>query len=500
MSTKNVTKTKKKSVKRKNSKKSNHVGIICGTVLGIIVLSAGGAYFGGRAYYSGKFLGNTTINNVNVSGMTYEKACDVLGAEEQPPVLKVKTVSGKTVDIDLNAVDYKVNSREEIKKALDSVNHNTWFSGFSSKSSFSYTEKVSYDKDKLKNAVKNSSWGETETADAKISMDKEKCELVKEVQGDKVTDMDKLVTYIGEQLDKGSYNIELTAETGCYKLPEVTAKSLEENFEKIQKLYKMSISIDFDYTAEKLTGKTLTDMLDIHSDGDYTVKEDKVMEYVEDVLAKKYDTYDTKRKFKSTKQGEIIVPTSSDARYGWWIDKQKTCDALVEMLEEGKSVEKAEPVYYQDGGYIYTGLKSARSKNDDIGNTYVEVDLSAQHLWYYKEGKLKYDCDIVSGQTTSEARTTLAGVYKVWYKDTNYRMKASNRDGEKWDTTCNYWTSVSPVGIGLHDTTLRWAFGGTIYQYNGSHGCINMPLEGAKYIYDNVAMGTPVVMFYRSAE
>ena len=205
----------------------------------------------------------------------------------------------------------------------------------------------------------------------------------------------------------------------------------------------------------------------------------------------------TKRKFHATLQGDIVIPTSDDAKYGWWIDQKKTCNALVDMLNKGETVKKVDPIYYDNGaGYVFTGVESARTKDDDIGKTYVEIDLTAQHLWVYKKGKITYECDIVSGQTTSMARTTLPGVYKVWYKATNYRMKDSNADGESWDTTCNYWNRVAICGIGLHDTVTRYAFGGNIYQYSGSHGCINMPLDGAKYIYEKVALGTPVVMYY----
>ena len=75
-------------------------------------------------------------------------------------------------------------------------------------------------------------------------------------------------------------------------------------------------------------------------------------------------------------------------------------------------------------------------------------------------------------------------------------MKDRNADGEEWDTTCNYWNNISLCGIGMHDSTWRGAFGDNIYQWNGSHGCINMPYEGAQYIYENVELGTPVVMFY----
>lgn len=37
-----------------------------------------------------------------------------------------------------------------------------------------------------------------------------------------------------------------------------------------------------------------------------------------------------------------------------------------------------------------------RSSND-IGNTYIEVDLSRQKMWYYVDGELYVETDIVSG-------------------------------------------------------------------------------------------------------
>ncbi len=34
-------------------------------------------------------------------------------------------------------------------------------------------------------------------------------------------------------------------------------------------------------------------------------------------------------------------------------------------------------------------------KEDDIGNTYIEIDLTRQHMWLYKEGKLLYKATYV---------------------------------------------------------------------------------------------------------
>lgn len=257
-----------------------------------------------------------------------------------------------------------------------------------------------------------------------------------------------------------------------------------------------SITYDFYYTTETLNGEKLKEMYHTDADGNIVVDEEKCRNYV-DYLADKYDTFGKPRKFHATLQGNIVVPNSDDAVYGWLTDKEKTCEELIKMIKEGETVKRCEPVYYDNGyGYTYDGVRSARNADDDIGDTYIEIDLSAQHLWVYINGKVTYQCDIVSGQSTSITTLTLPGVYKLWYKGQNYPLNGSNADGESWSSTCNYWNLVSICGIGLHDTVNRNAFGGNEFRYNGSKGCVNMPLEGAKYVYEQVPLGTPVVMYY----
>jgi len=50
-------------------------------------------------------------------------------------------------------------------------------------------------------------------------------------------------------------------------------------------------------------------------------------------------------------------------------------------------------------------------------------------------------------------------------------------------------------GIGLHDATWKSKFGGVVYKGNGSHGCVNCPLDLAKTIYNSIDVNTPVVCF-----
>ena len=480
--------SRSKSRKRKFSK----LPFVLLIILLVVVIALIIIYFVGYSYYKDKFTANTYINGVNVSGKTLDSATALFVHEEIPDSFIVTRPNGETVELALDDINYSYSFDEDIAQIYNDIDRKSWFACLLKDTNYTFTDVASYDSDKLDSLIDSTDWGSEENQDAKIKSDDDGYYIAEEVQGD-VFDIDILKAYIAENLDNAVYSID-ALDSDAYTEPETVSADLEAKVETLNALWNTELNYDFDYTTETLTGKKLCKMVKVSRDGTYTVDSDACMSYIEE-LAEKYDTYNTERKFTATLQGEITVPTSDDAKYGWWLDQEECCNQLVELIEAGETTD-IEPIYYETSGYVFTGLESARSAEDDIGDTYVEIDLTAQTFWYYEDGEMIRTGYIVSGQTTSEARTTLPGVYKVWYKATNYRMNDTNADGETWDTTCNYWTRVAIVGIGLHDTTSRTAFGGTIYKYNGSHGCINMTLEDAKFIYEEVAYDTPVVMYY----
>ena len=358
-----------------------------------------------------------------------------------------------------------------------------------------------YDDQLLKDEIKRKiidSPGATEPKDAYIEKTDNGFVIVKEEKGDKI-DKDKLsevYDYVDSFLSKGVYSVEIS-DLNVYQQPAVTEADLDEQLDKLNSLYDIQITYDFMYTTETLGGEEILDWITFENDNPaagYTVDEDMAMAYVEK-LAEKYDTYGKDRKFKSTSRGNITVKAGKGC-YGWWIDQQKTCDQLVEIIEEGSSAE-VEPIYYKnpDSAYEYVGNPEWRTADSDIGNTYIEIDLAKQHFWYYEKGKLKYECDIVSGMPTEE-RNTPEGVYKLWIKEKDKVLKGSLSTGETWNTPVTFWNNISTFGVGLHDATWHPYFGGDRYKNYGSHGCINMPYDAAKYVYENIDMGTPVVMYW----
>jgi len=128
---------------------------------------------------------------------------------------------------------------------------------------------------------------------------------------------------------------------------------------------------------------------------------------------------------------------------------------------------------------------------DDIGNTYIEIDYTKQHLWFYKDGALVVESDIVSGNI-SRGNGSPDGVFKIVYKQSPAVLK-----GEDYESDVTYFLPFA-YNVGVHDASWRnGKFGGEIYKTSGSHGCINVPFEVAQTIYQNAEVGTPVIAFYR---
>ena len=468
--------------------------VIIASLLLIIAGIFTGLFLFGKNKYSDKFGPNTYINDFNVSGKTLDEVTTLFEQNSEATELVITKRDGTDIVIPVADFGFKYDTVEKVEEIYNKVDKSQWYKGFFEDKKFDIKIEAVFEEAKLKKLLKASDWGKEKNQNAKITKTDNVFAIQPEVQGDKM-DYEKLEAYILQKVQDEVMTID-AVKADCYIAPAITADDLTDELAVFEKAYTQKITFDFDYTTETLTGDRLVDMVKVSKKNTVAVDADKAMKYVEE-LAEKYDTYNTERKFKATIQGDIVVPTSNDAKYGWWIDQQLTCDLIVDLIKKGEDVEKTDPVYYVGGrGYVFTGREEARTAEDDIGSTYVEVDLSNQKLWHYVDGELKYECYIVSGQTTSAARTTLPGVYKVWQKPRDYTMKGSNQDGEEWESDCSYWTRVAIVGIGLHDASWRGSFGGNIYKWNGSHGCINMPWNGAKYIYENVEMDTPVVMYY----
>ena len=225
---------------------------------------------------------------------------------------------------------------------------------------------------------------------------------------------------------------------------------------------------------EVLDGTTISTWLSEGTDEKVSIDEEEVLAFVK-TLAKKYNTAYSPKELK-TSYGTTVTITGGF--YGWRIDNGGEVEQILADLKAGKDVER-EPVY----------LTTANSHGEhDYGDSYVEINLTNQHLFLYKDGKLVVESDFVSGNL-SKGHDTPTGAFGLTYKTMNAVLR-----GPDYETPVTYWMPFNG-DVGMHDATWRNKFGGSIYKTSGSHGCINLPASAAKKIYETIDKGYAVLVY-----
>ena len=274
------------------------------------------------------------------------------------------------------------------------------------------------------------------------------------------------------------------------KAEEEAARKAEEELLAAHPELKSAITYILPTGNVTLGRDTLITWLQDNGDGTYTKDEDtwysKVRQYVA-TMAVGVDSRGKDRVFKATGIGDIVLNTGT--YYGGEIDEEAETARLYNELAEG-TVTTREPVY----------LSRESAKKDDnngIGQNYCEVDLSRQHLWLYKAGQLAFETDVVSGLMDA-AHYTPPGVYLLLKKETNAVLTGERLPNGQYtyEAPVSYWMPFTDQGHGMHDANWKWAFGGEEYIWNGSHGCINLPVDAAGIIFDLMTTEMPLVIYY----
>lgn len=442
------------------------------------LLVAAAVYAGGIFYYQSHFLPGTVIDRVDVSGMTIQE----LEEQMDDYMLRIveRKVDGTTLEEDIQGQTISLSyvSMEPLQKILEDQNVWAWFLA---KGTEHQTENlVKYDEEALERKIRGltgfrEDFAEAPT-DAYISeYDPETgFAIVPETQGN-LLNWQKTYEAIRSAVEALDEAVDLEA-AGCYETPSVSSdnEQLLQTLETLKKYADIQITYVFGDNTERLDGSTISSWLQV--DGyQVTLDQSKVEEYVA-TLRKRYDSIFRSRTFH-TSYGTDVTIEGGD--YGWWMNYGQEAKELAGMIERGESGERT-PVYYQTAAAYGT---------PDYGTTYVEINLTAQHLFFYKDGELMLESDFVSGNS-SRGYDTPEGVYGITYKQRNATLV-----GENYETPVSYWMPFNK-NIGMHDATWRSSFGGNIYKTNGSHGCINLPYSIAQKLYELVEKGTPVICYH----
>ena len=266
----------------------------------------------------------------------------------------------------------------------------------------------------------------------------------------------------------------------AYQQPTLTADDpiLAETLQKLDDLTDTVIQYTISGQTETVPQTAIIEWLGIDENGEVSVNREGVAAYLQG-LSDKYSTYSRTRDFLATDGETVQVPSGT---YGWTLAVAAETDNLISYVLAGEDLTVTPN--YNGTGYHADGA--------DIGTTYVEVDLSSQHMWYYKEGVVALETDIVSGHPMSP---TPAGVFYIWNKEEDAVLKGYNPRSEKdYESPVEYWMPVDWTGIGIHDSSWQPAYGGEYWLTAGSNGCVNTPPGVMAELFGMIGIGVPVVI------
>ena len=447
--------------------------IILGTIIGIILV----IYLGGSLYFKDKFHIGFLINNIDVSANTTLEAKDKIENSLKNYEL---TIEGKDKIEKINAsdIDLNFNGEEKLNDILKSQNPFSWIINLFDPSAEILNNSITYDKNKLSNKIDKFVFFKKENViepkNASFKYEDGSFVIIEEEQGSKV-DKKLLIKAIEEGIESGERTINLE-EKGVYIKPKY-GKDSEEVLRTKEELNNMlNTNLNYSFGGKNLTldKNEINDWFSVDKDMNININKKKVANYAYKIALQ----YNTKGKIRSFKTSTGKIVNVSGGNYGYSVDQAEEVKKIISSIKKGENITR-EPVFSEKGN-IYNG--------NDIGNSYVEISLGGQHIWFYKNGKLLVDSDIVTGNK-SRGWATPAGVYKLTYK-----QKKAVLTGENYRTPVDFWMPFNG-GIGLHDATWRSQFGGNIYVSNGSHGCVNLPYKVAEIIFNNIDGSMPIVCY-----
>ena len=460
----------------------------------IIVFFAMAGYAGMSYYYFDRFFRGTTINGINCSGKTSEEAEQAVAKKAEDYLLEVKARKLKSQSINGKLIGYRYVSDGSISQYLDEQKPYKWVQGFWKNQNYTAKENMTYDKMKLKEQLEKLECVKKENQiapeDAYVAYKDSKFEIVPETEGNTL-DFNGAYQALSEAVAGKKRTIDLNSCPAVYVKAAVMKDDpdLKNSLEECQNLIQTKIVYVFGEETVTLDGEEIRNWLIFDERGQLQKNEDElrqcVAEYVAQ-LAATHDTVNTEREFCTTSGRTVQVYSSV---YGWKIDQAGEIAALTELIQSGSAWQSGDSA---DREPVYSQVAASRT-GSDWGKTYVQVDLSGQHVYMIKDGAAVWDAPCVTGNVSKDY-TTPAGIYSLTYKEKDRILRGKKLENGKYEyeTHVDYWMPFNG-GIGLHDAPWRSKFGGTIYQTSGSHGCVNLPPASVPALYDMLYKGIPVI-------
>ena len=441
-------------------------------------------------YYKTNIPYGTWINGVYCTGLSYETVAEKLLAQSDYKVeITVTDLDGETYYLQPEETLYRLSYRDGLEDLVASYGAAGLF-----------TEKYIVQKPQIiidEDAWKEYIFSQPPVSFEKVSQERDRVYIVEKDTGFELIDLclnnldkEKAAVAIMEAVIAGETIVSLVEKDCYYDLPYTEEeKAVIVRFEALERFcnrMKMDLTIQNEvvYTVD---ASVIKDWLLKEEDGTYAVDkggeflldEEKVKEYTHQI-SKEVTTYWGEPWQFIDHAGENIEVKAGN--FGRVLISYNLSAKLTEAFRSGSSGS------YELEFKFYPESAKEVDYGAGYGDSYVEVDMEGQHVYVYVDGELVLDSPCVTGDAKRK-RLTPTGVFYIEYKQRNRTLR-----GENYATPVNYWMHFYNH-CGFHDAGWRRKFGGDIYLTDGSHGCVNMPPEKAKEMYDIVYKGMPVIVY-----
>lgn len=457
-------------------KKKKIVLMVCLGLLCAVIF----VYVGVAVYCTERFNFGTTINGIEVGGKTVKEAEQIIKSQLDTYKITILERENKKEEITGKEIGISLVITDEVARMAETQSGFVWIADWMNKPAYELEQTADYDEILLKRVVSELTamqpQNQREPVNAGYSeYTNGRYELVPADYGTVLKEK-KVI----KALDSAIRGLRLTVdldEEGCYELPKIgdDHRSLNRLLDTLNHYVQTEIHYEFGSADEVLDGEIISTWLSVDNNMQVVIDRDAVLSYVKG-LARKYNTaYSSK--MLMTSYGEEVKITGGS--YGWRIDNGGERNQIMADLETGGVIER-EAVFF---------TKAHSFDGPDYGDSYVEINLTAQHLFLYIDGELIVESDFVSG-CVANGNATPGGAFPITYTERDATLR-----GADYATPVSYWMPFNG-NIGMHDLTSRKKFGGDVYITNGSHGCINLPFDAAKTIFEHVEKGFPVLCYF----
>ena len=407
----------------------------------------------------------TTLAGVQLDGMTAEEALDAVKAAMESYAIRVYALDSY-VDIPVASLSVTLNEEQLF----------TYLSALTNGEALPEVPLAQCNTSAVKKLLEEGINRSPKNPVVKYSSDKKQFVVSDAVRGVKID-----ATGANTALENPVSMLQSTATvqvSATYTYPQFSPEepSIVAAAQEANKYLTPEITLKFMRATVKLSPAELSKFVKIGEDYAVSVDEEAISEYVRNATSK-YSGKRMKGQFVTTYGTTLSGSRYEVDYYGSDLDSAALKAELIDRVTNLRSGTYA-AVYDEEADPL------------PFGGNYVEINLTSQCLWVYRDGVVVTQSDIVSGSVAAFCHTD-PGVFKIFGK-----VRKCYLTGPTWSSYVEYWVPYNG-GEGIHDASWREddEFGGETYLYEGSHGCVNIPPANMPAIYDNVSVGTAVIVY-----